>query len=578
MNKHEKEVMKHTVEQEKAIISELKKIYRESLDEIGEKIKVLMSDELTQSKIYRIEYQKALRGQVAAILDTLNSRQYSSIQEYLKSCYEEGFIGTLYYLNRSGIPLILPLDPQQAVDAVMLDSKISEGMYSKLGHNIKVLKKNISLEISRGLSTAMSYTDIARNLQNRSNITLNQTLNIVQTEGHRIQNRSALDSAERAKEKGTDLVKVWDSTLDGKTRPHHRQLDGQVRELDEDFEVDGMKADSPGHFGKPSEDCRCRCAVLIKPRWDVDSKFTKRDNETKELLEFENVKSYEEFKKKYWATADKSIKKVKSTVINSKINKTRDINPTKPNKLDKMRAELEESKKKTQEAKENLAQMYVNKQNISYEEAVAKANSIEDKARYKFYTKTELDKMPISKLRAETNNLAKKYYSSGRSGISFGGADTHTVADKLTENASRTSLTKDYMSLKKAVASIDNSSGSGIINYGITYRATASGKVIATRSIEGDYEILLPDGSNSIIKNPTFDKYEVFAGKGSEKELRVKEHLVNNYGGDAENWFHAKGYANIADKDGVTKKANIHWFEEETVGIRELFVKGWSKK
>ena len=67
-----------------------------------------------------------------------------------------------------------------------------------------------------------------------------------------------------------------------------------------------MKADSPGHFGKPSEDCRCRCIVLIKPRWNVDGRFTKRDNETKELLEFKNVKNYDEFKKKYWDLVDNS--------------------------------------------------------------------------------------------------------------------------------------------------------------------------------------------------------------------------------------------------------------------------------
>ena len=50
----------------------------------------------------------------------------------------------------------------------------------------------------------------------------------------------------------------------------------------------------------------------------------------------------------------------------------------------------------------------------------------------------------------------------------------------------------------------------------------------------------LPDGSLSPIKNPVFDKYEVFAGKGSDKELRVRDFLVENYGGKSEEWFHAK--------------------------------------
>lgn len=306
MNKYEKEVMKYSLEREKEVISELKEIYRGALDEIGDKIRAMMSDELTRSKIYRIEYQRALKGQISAILDVLNSNQYDSIQEYLKSCYEDGFIGTLYSLNGYGLPLIFPIEQEQVVNALMTDSKISEGMYKKLGHNVSELKKSISQEISRGLSTSMSYFDIARNLQSRSNATINQSMNIVQTEGHRIQSVAALASGKKAAAKGASLIKTWDSTLDKKTRPSHRKLDGQVRELDEDFEVDGMKADSPGHFGKPSEDCRCRCIVLIKPRWNVDSGFTKRDNETKELLEFKNVKNYDEFKKKYWDLVDKS--------------------------------------------------------------------------------------------------------------------------------------------------------------------------------------------------------------------------------------------------------------------------------
>ncbi len=128
---------------------------------------------------------------------------------------------------------------------------------------------------------------------------------------------------------------------------------------------------------------------------------------------------------------------------------------------------------------------------------------------------------------------------------------------------------------------VDNGGESGIIEVedgGISYRQTPNGKTIATRTINGSHEILLPKGSKTIAVNPTFDKYEVFAGKGSDKELRVKNHLVDNYGGDAENWFHAKGYTELSDENGEIRKANVHWLEEDTAGIYEIKVKGWSKK
>lgn len=306
MNNRQKELLKHQLKSEKEILSELKKIYESSLSEIDEKIQILLSDELTQSKIYRIEYQKALKGQVSAILENLNSNQYESVSDYLKDCYEDGFIGTLYDLQGQGIPLIFPINQEEIVEAIILDSKISEGLYTKMGNNVSDLKKRISSEISRGISTASPYAEIARNIRSHANITVNQSMRIVRTEGNRIHNRSALDAALKAKARGADTVKVWDATLDGVTRPHHRQLDGQVRELEEDFEVDGLTACAPLNFGVAAEDCNCRCVLLTKPRWDLDGAFTKRNNETGELMYFDNVKDYYDFKQKYWDYIDNS--------------------------------------------------------------------------------------------------------------------------------------------------------------------------------------------------------------------------------------------------------------------------------
>ncbi len=306
MNNRQKELVKNQIKSEKEILTELKKLYESSLSEIDEKIKILMSDELTQSKIYRIEYQKALKGQVSAILENLNSNQYETVSDYLKDCYEDGFIGTLYDLQGQGIPLIFAMNQEEVVEAILLDSKISEGLYTKMGNDVGDLKKRISSEISRGISTASPYAEIARNIRSQAIITVNQAMRIVRTEGNRIHNRSALDSAMKAKSKGADLVKVWDATLDAHTRPHHRQLDGQVRELEEDFEVDGLTASAPLQFGIAAEDCNCRCVLLTKPRWDLYGEFTKRNNETGELMRFDNVKDYYDFKQKYWNYIDNS--------------------------------------------------------------------------------------------------------------------------------------------------------------------------------------------------------------------------------------------------------------------------------
>ena len=93
MNKRQKEVTMTQLKSEEAVIKKVKAQYNKVIKDINLKIKLLQADELTQSKIYQIEYQKALKLQIKAILDNLNANQYTTIQEYLKECYYDGLFG-----------------------------------------------------------------------------------------------------------------------------------------------------------------------------------------------------------------------------------------------------------------------------------------------------------------------------------------------------------------------------------------------------------------------------------------------------------------------------------------------------
>lgn len=73
------------------------------------------------------------------------------------------------------------------------------------------------------------------------------------------------------------------------------------------------------------------------------------------------------------------------------------------------------------------------------------------------------------------------------------------------------------------------------------------------------------------IQNP-----KVFAGKNGVKPLNpeVAEGLADQIGGKAENWQHAKGIGYI-DFNGEERKAEVHWFQEETQGKHDFKVKEW---
>ena len=275
IKKHEKEILQAQLDSEKAVLKELEKHYKQALTDIDEKLAALLGrqDADMQHVIFQVQYQKALKAQVEGILNQLHANEFETISEYLTACYEEGFLGTLYSLQKQGVPLAFPIDQRQVVEAVQTESKISEGLYTRLGKDVKKLKKDISSEITRGISSSMTYGEISRNLDSKAQIGMNRAMRITRTEGGRISNKAAMDTMQKAQKAGADVVKKWSSTLDGATRPSHSRLDGQIREVDKPFSNGLMYPSDPA--GPASEIINCRCKAQEVARWALDADETK---------------------------------------------------------------------------------------------------------------------------------------------------------------------------------------------------------------------------------------------------------------------------------------------------------------
>ena len=311
MNEHQKQVQKSILKNEREILKNLESIYQQALDDIMVKINDLMARTDTQnlqSIIYQVEYQKALKSQISSILDQLHNNEFNSISEYLTKCYQEGWIGTFYDLQNQGIPLIFPIDQEQIVKAIQLDTKLSKNLYDSLGLDIKDLKSAIRTEISRGISQSYSYQQMATLIKRASGNSYNNSVRIARTEGHRITNEATYNAQVKAKSKGAQIMKQWDATLDSKTRPEHQFLDGQLVDVDKPFkDSEGNEAMFPGGFGIASLDINCRCCLLQRAKWFIDneSEFTKMNGEENNLMTFKNKDDYEKFKAEFWKWSDK---------------------------------------------------------------------------------------------------------------------------------------------------------------------------------------------------------------------------------------------------------------------------------
>lgn len=307
MNEVNKEIEEWFLDLEDSTLDKIKKTYNQSLKDVQAKAKELQdeidklslnadpNDEIRQSqiksKVYQLDYQKSLEKQISNLMDVANDKNYKTVRAYLYNVYHHGFLTEQYRLMNNGLNITMPINQKLLVKAVNMaydDIPLSTRIYD----NVNKAKQNIISEISRGLSIGMSNQDMARNLQNSMRVSMRKAFQIAQNEGARVRQGAIKDSMVEAKKKGADIVKQWSATLDGKTRPVHRELDGQYAEIDEKFKYSGGEVNAPKEFGIASEDINCRCTLLSVPRWDMTKTHWQLDNTNKTLYKVENYQDW----------------------------------------------------------------------------------------------------------------------------------------------------------------------------------------------------------------------------------------------------------------------------------------------
>lgn len=325
MKYREKIVQMEFLDDEERVIRRLQAVYNQSLKDITQKANALQEEiykiqdkynsiedeqeretlkSMERSKVYQKQYQDSLKTQVRGILDKMHQKEFKTVNEYLNECYNKAFTGNMYVLHGEGIPLIVPIDQEKVARAVQINSKISKGLYSRLGEDVDLLKRKITAQISRGVATGMSYSQMAQQLAGYTKTGYNNAVRITRTEGHRIQQESTMDACYAARERGADVVKQWDATMDANTRESHQMVDGEIRALDEKFSNGLMYPGDPS--GSAAEVINCRCVLLQRAKWALDQKELDRLKERASFYGLDKRKSFDEFNKKYIGTVENS--------------------------------------------------------------------------------------------------------------------------------------------------------------------------------------------------------------------------------------------------------------------------------
>lgn len=138
----------------------------------------------------------------------------------------------------------------------MLPPPNPDKMKDRIWHRIK-----IRLVINRGVRKGRTTDEITDELNTVTNMDLNAAYRAARTACTNAENQGKLNAMFVLRDKyGVDVKKQWYATLDNRTRTQHREIHGEIRELEELFSNGLLYPGDPD--GAPSEVWNCRCTLI----------------------------------------------------------------------------------------------------------------------------------------------------------------------------------------------------------------------------------------------------------------------------------------------------------------------------
>lgn len=124
-------------------------------------------------------------------------------------------------------------------------------------------REGIQQILADAAEAGWSFDEIVKRITESHLISRQRARLISRTETVAAANAGAMVNA---KDTGLELNKIWIATKDNRTRPHHRNVDGNVVGLNEDFTVGVTRMSQPGDKRGGADECvNCRCCVAFEP-------------------------------------------------------------------------------------------------------------------------------------------------------------------------------------------------------------------------------------------------------------------------------------------------------------------------
>lgn len=303
----------------------ISKVYREAEKDVQKEMSIFLSNfkkkdaewkfKLDKGEAKIEEYQEWLKKQVfrgeqwqlqrQMIADTLYNANQTAL-EMINNKIPKIFALNSNYVafdleKKAEVDLSFHLYNTSTIRKLLVeDAKILPFKKLKKGKDVLWNFQSIRNEVAKGIIKGESVDKIANRLYtvipDRNNALMKMRARTAVTSA---QNQGRMERFKEAQSLGINVKKKWVATIDARTRFSHLMLNGQIRDIDDYFEVDGLKIKEPGDpFAHPSLTCNCRCtmnSILV----DFPQKFTEdRDKETGEPIKDMDFDDWQKYKKR----------------------------------------------------------------------------------------------------------------------------------------------------------------------------------------------------------------------------------------------------------------------------------------
>lgn len=249
---YEKLLQKQLADSLTSIYGEMTKIYN----------KFAIDGKLTRAEMTRYNKYTTMEANILKQLDPAIKANIKTIKKLLPEMYNASFFQYAWAMDMgTGVALTYgAVNTKALLAAFDINNPKNIELMNALKNYGPEAKKRLRATLLNGISLGRSYKDMAKDLAKAMNVIHNNFMRIVRTEAARAIAKGQDDAYQQAEDNGVEGNRVWDATLDGRTRPDHALLDGVKKDEEGYYYVGGERARyplDPNLSAGQSINCRC---------------------------------------------------------------------------------------------------------------------------------------------------------------------------------------------------------------------------------------------------------------------------------------------------------------------------------